>query len=300
VGTAYSAGQICTVSYIFQPQYPGQRLGAVAAVDNNGNPMGTSYLSGLGTGPQISFSPAVQSVVGTGYIYPSSVAVDAAGDVFIADYNQPTLFEVPAGGGPTVPVGSGVGQPTAVAVDGAGNLYVTDGLTGITYQLHPIGGGAYSAPTNIAGFTNPQGLAVDGKGDVFVIHNTFITELLQLDGAVSATGATANVSTGFGGSNGFGPRGVAVDSNGNVYVADTVNNALLEVPAGCLNSICWPRAASTSRMVWRWTPLEMSTSATLAPAQSRSTYPRPGRLLLLRAAFRMCVPSRSTAAAICT
>jgi sugar lactone lactonase YvrE len=54
------------------------------------------------------------------------LAVDAAGDVFIADDRHNRVVEVPAGGGAQFTVGSGLNYPTGVAVDGAGDIFIAD------------------------------------------------------------------------------------------------------------------------------------------------------------------------------
>jgi DNA-binding beta-propeller fold protein YncE len=64
--------------------------------------------------------------VGTGLSNPRGAAVDAAGDVFIADTYNSRVVEVPAGGGPQTTVGAGFGYPWGVAVDGAGDVFITD------------------------------------------------------------------------------------------------------------------------------------------------------------------------------
>ena len=57
---------------------------------------------------------------------PYSVAIDRAGDVFIADYCNNRVLEVPVGGGAPIAVGSGLNSPYGVAVDGTGNVFIAD------------------------------------------------------------------------------------------------------------------------------------------------------------------------------
>ncbi len=57
---------------------------------------------------------------------PTGVAVDGAGDVFIADNQNNRVVEVPAGGGAQTTVGSGLYYPQGVAVDGAGDVFIAD------------------------------------------------------------------------------------------------------------------------------------------------------------------------------
>ncbi len=74
----------------------------------------------------VTFTGAQITVPTSGLSHPYGVAVDGAGDVFIADQNNGRVVEVPAGGGAQVTVGSGLNQPTGVAVDGAGNVFIAD------------------------------------------------------------------------------------------------------------------------------------------------------------------------------
>ena len=68
-------------------------------------------------GQSVVFAGA-QTTIGSGLYYPYGVAIDGAGDVFIADFDNHRVVEVPAGGGPqtTVPA-SGLNSPTGVAVE---------------------------------------------------------------------------------------------------------------------------------------------------------------------------------------
>ena len=67
-----------------------------------------------------------QTTVGSGLNIRCGVAVDGAGDVFIADTCNSRVVEVPAGGGAQTTVGSGLNHPYGVAVDGAGDVFIAD------------------------------------------------------------------------------------------------------------------------------------------------------------------------------
>ncbi len=54
------------------------------------------------------------------------MAVDGAGDVFIADSGNHRVVEIPAGGGAETTVGTGLSSPSGVAVDGAGDVFISD------------------------------------------------------------------------------------------------------------------------------------------------------------------------------
>ncbi|MGA2538973.1 MAG: kelch repeat-containing protein, partial [Terracidiphilus sp.] len=89
----------CTVNVTFAPQAPGLRLGAVILTDADGDLVASVPISGIGNGPAIAFGPGVQSTIpGTKSWNPQGVALDSAGDVFIADSNNNQVVEIPAGG----------------------------------------------------------------------------------------------------------------------------------------------------------------------------------------------------------
>jgi predicted outer membrane repeat protein len=211
----------CIVLVTFAPLAPGLRMGAVQLMDNSGNLLNTTFIKGVGQGPAIAFGPGVQTTVGTGLDNPGGVAVDAAGDIFIADYLNAAVLEVPAGGGvqTTVPA-SGLRNPWGVAVDGAGDVFFADYWNEDVVEI-PAGGGVQT--TVGSGLSHPAGVAVDGAGDVFIADsgNNRVVEV------PAGGGAQTTVGTGL-----SNDRGVAVDGAGDVFIADTFNNRVVKVPAG--------------------------------------------------------------------
>jgi CSLREA domain-containing protein len=117
-------------------------------------------------------------------------------------------------------------DPEGIAVDGIGNIWVTDVNLDNLYKI-PYSGGSYSTPVLIDGDTlcNPYGVAVDGHGNVFVA-NSAISGLLFNNNActenvVEYVGGVLAGKTVIGNTRAFtSPNGIAVDSSGNVYVAD--------------------------------------------------------------------------------
>ncbi|MGC9159814.1 MAG: hypothetical protein ACP5FH_12605, partial [Terracidiphilus sp.] len=98
--TSNPVDTICTVPITFNPQYPGLRTGALT-VNNGSSIVGTVGLTGMGTGPLGVFQPGTASVlnVGTSLTYPAGVAVDSAGDLYIADTDKNSVVKVTAAGG---------------------------------------------------------------------------------------------------------------------------------------------------------------------------------------------------------
>ncbi|HEY9072701.1 MAG TPA: NHL repeat-containing protein, partial [Desulfobaccales bacterium] len=196
--TTYDSDTVCTVDVTFAPLRPGQRLGAVVLTDGSGNPLATTYLSGNGVGPLVNFAtvnagaytPSALTTLGTGFSYPAGVAVDASGNVFVADTSHGAVKEIVAAGGYTTvnTLSSGFNNPRGVAVDGSGNVFVADwSSSGVKEMVAVNGSIPASSPTILAlgsGFDLPTGVAVDGSGDVFVADrgSNKVKEMVAVNG----------------------------------------------------------------------------------------------------------------------
>jgi streptogramin lyase len=158
--------------------------------------------------------------LGSGFVNPYDVALDAAGDLFIVQQSSGTVTEIPAGNGTPVQLGSGLGPSNGVAVDAAGNVYVASFSSNAVYKI-PAGNGT---PVAIgSGFSGPTGVAVDVLGNVYVadFNNNAVKEIPVGGGAPFAIGSGFSI-----------PNGVAVDVSGNVYVADSGNGSVKKIPVG--------------------------------------------------------------------
>ncbi len=220
IGTVTS-GSTCTVNVTFAPLYAGVRQGAIEIVDSSGNLITTTYINGVGGGPQIAYGSNAETTIINGLADPEGVAVDGAGDVFAVDTFLDSVVKLPAGGGTPVNVGSGLSYPIGIALDGAGNLFVAD--TNGVQEFLAVGG--YTTKIALpSSFYLVGGLTVDGSGNLYVddwLRNT----VYQL----SASGGYATLKPLGSGFN--EPAGLAVDASGNVFVADSGNNAVKEILA---------------------------------------------------------------------
>lgn len=189
---------------------------------------------------RLSASAATISQVGSGLWLPWGVAVDAGGDIFIADSNNARVVEeIPDGAGgytQTVPIDSGLNFPEAVVVDRSGDLFIADyGLNEVLRET-PNGSGYTQSVVDVPMLNHPYGLAVDPSGDLF-IADTYNSRVLE------------EVPNGVGGYNqtvvGSGwdyPNGVAVTSSGDLWVAEPAYGGIIEeVPNG---SGGWTRATT--------------------------------------------------------
>ena len=255
VGTTYAAGSTCTVEYTFTPTRPGQRQGAIVLESNASPaaPLGTALLAATGTGPLATFPGSTAlSTVSSGYS-PEGIAVDGAGDVFVADYYNQVVKKIEAGTGGDAPgvvsasstvvtVGSGFSYPSGgLAVDGAGNVFVADTPSGTVYEIEAGTGGnaagmVSSSSTVVtvgSGFNFPQAVAVDGAGNVFV-PDTGNAALYEIEAGTggNAPGAVSSSSTVVTVRSGGAPSSVAVDGAGDVFVVDGISSLVYEIEAG--------------------------------------------------------------------
>lgn len=225
----------CQITIAFTPNSVGKQTSSVVLADASGNALATAYLQGVGQGPLITVDPGTQSQLGSGFKAPAGVAVDHAGNTFIADALNNVITEIPVGGGTAVNLAiqtaspaTPLSGPLGVAVDGAGNLYVAD--TGNNRVVEaPLVNGAYavSAAVEIAtGLNKPSGVFVRGTGDLYVADTGDNTIVLYPNSGLKF-GAAQNLGTALN-----APLAVTADAFGNLYIADSGNNQIVELPNG--------------------------------------------------------------------
>lgn len=182
-------------------------------------------------GQSVAFA-GLQIGVGSGLSGAHGIAVDGAGDVFIAESGATGIVEIPAGctsSSCQVTVGSGLSGPYGVAVDVAGDVFAADTGNSRVVEI-PAGCSSSSCQVIIgSGFKNPEGVAVDNNGDVFVAD----TGNAQVVEVPAGGGSQTTVGSGF-----TSPAGVAVDAAGDVFVGDSGASQVVKVPAGCTSSSC--------------------------------------------------------------
>jgi hypothetical protein len=186
----------------------------------------------------------------SGFNNPYGVAVDSFGNVYVADFNNHRIRKITstgvvttfAGGGSGDGIGTNAGfyQPIGTTIDLIGNIYVTEyggkrirKITSAGVVTTLAGGGSGDGIGTNAGFNNPFGATVDLAGNVYVIDtNTNSIRKITSAGIVStiAGSGTATYLDGSGTYSGFNsPRGIAIDSVGNLYVGDTLSNRIRKI-----------------------------------------------------------------------
>jgi hypothetical protein len=298
-----AVGGTCTESVTFTPAYPGLRVGAVVLLDSSGAVLGTTYISGTGLGGLGVFIPGtIQTVAGDGQWVleqdgglatttdldlPSGVALDGAGNLYIADSAHNRIREVAAstgiistvagngngafggdGGLATAAIAS-LNTPSRIALDGAGNLYIADtgnnrirmitAATGIITTV--AGNGAPGSAANVgdgslataANLNSPGGITLDVSGNLYIADtgNHRIRKVDSSTGIITTVAGSGFISgNGSGGYSGDGgqaslaelnfPYSVAFDSLGNMYIPDSANHRIREVTAvgGVISASC--------------------------------------------------------------
>ncbi len=214
-------------------------------------------------------SGIVGSADGTGsaasFNSPFGVAVDATGNVYVADLSSNKIRKITPAGVVSTLAGSGVAgsadgtgsaasfnNPYGVAVDAAGNVYVTDQTNQKIRKITPAGVvstlagsgelGSVDGTGSAASFYNPTGVAVDAAGNVYVADLTSnkIRKITPAGVVSTLAGSGVYVSAdGTGSGASFkGPAGVAVDATGNLYVTDRYSNKIRKItPAGVVSTM---------------------------------------------------------------
>ncbi len=209
--------------------------GIIGTAAGNGT-LGKSGDGGVATSAQVS--------------RPYGVAFDKTGNLYIADPVYGAIRRVtPDGIISTAFQMPNSGAPTGLAVDSAGNLYIADQWNSLVLKVSPGGTVINLAGTGTAGFSGdggpaasaqlnaPRGVAVDAGGNLYIADalNNRIRKVSS-DGII--TTLAGNGSLGYSGDGGLavnaqlsGPRGLAVDGNGNLFIADFDNNTVRKISA---------------------------------------------------------------------
>jgi sugar lactone lactonase YvrE len=202
---------------------------------------------------------------------PQAVALDGTGNLFIADLGHQRVRKVSADGLITTAAGTGkagftgeggpataarLEAPAHVAVDAAGNLFIAErgnhrvrkvGVDGIITTVAGTDEAGFSGdngPATAAQLDAPHGMAVDAAGNLFVADSkTHRVRKVSPDGIITTVAGTGE--EGFSGDGGPAtqaklnrPEGLAVDTAGNLFIADLLNHRIRKVtPDGIITTV---------------------------------------------------------------
>jgi sugar lactone lactonase YvrE len=257
-------GSICKVSVTFTPAYAGVRSQPLV-IDLSatfGDAPGTDYavigLSGTGLAPLAVAAPGTATLLQAGlatpsyqYLFASCMAVDGAGNAYTPIPLSGTVVEIDKDTTALSTVVGSLSSPQAVAVDPVGTVFIAyanvvikvrsqDGSNVVVNEEDGYGGNygfsGDGGPAYLASLESPQGLAIDPAGNLYVADtgnqrirrvdaNTQIITTYAGGGSILGDGGAATSATL------SSPAGLATDSAGNLYIADSGNNRIRKITA---------------------------------------------------------------------
>ncbi len=241
--------------------------------------------------------------------YPHGVALDAAGNLYIADGGNHVIRKVDAAGVISTVAGSGTrgfggdgGAATAarlfyphrVALDAAGNLYIADTVNNRIRKVDAAGVISTVAGSGTRGFGGdggaataaqlyyPHGVALDAAGNLYIADGgNHVIRKVDAAGVISTVAGSG--TRGFGGDGGAAtaaqlryPEGVALDAAGNLYIADSGNNRIRRLTRALLISSGGIVSATGTPVVQRISPHSLISvfGQGFAPQGTRSSSPQ--------------------------
>jgi uncharacterized protein (TIGR03437 family) len=192
---------------------------------------------------------------------PTGVAVDSSGNVYMTDSVNNLVRKVSGGNFSTIigigATGQTLNHPNGLLVDSKGAIYVSDtshrvlkyanGALTTFAGTGDVGYAGDNGPAAKAVLNNPVGLAIDAAGNVYIADpNEFRIRMVATTGIITTIAGSGHV--GYVGDGGSAltaylnfPNGVALDSSGNIYIADTENNVIrmlsISAPAIAANGV---------------------------------------------------------------
>ncbi len=200
-------------------------------------------------------SPNLNMTVLAAKVVAALALVLVAPQFLLAQYDISTI----AGGGPNglAALSSSIGHPGAIAFDSTGNAYIADiysnrilevsmGTVTVVAGNGASGDSGDGGPATSATLDGPEGVAVDGSGNIFIADtgNALIREVTASNGVIQTVAGSAALGAGYSGDGGPAtsaqlnfPAGVFLDASGDIFIADAMNSAIREVVGGTINTV---------------------------------------------------------------
>ncbi len=194
---------------------------------------------------------------------PYSVAIDGAGNVYVADGGNNVIRRINSGGGISTYAGTGsagysgdgfaastaqLNNPEGISLDNYGNLYIADAGNHVIREVYSTGqintiagtGGSFGysgdhGPANAAQLHSPSAVAIDIYGNVYIADRNN-NAIRKIDNAGDITTIAGNGFVGSGGDNGpaasaqlHSPSGISIYGFGNIYISDEGNNVIRKI-----------------------------------------------------------------------
>lgn len=232
---------------------PSSTIGVTLTVTSASGPGGAiSTIAGNGTAGFL--GDGGQATLAELY-HPAGVTVDGSGNLFVADSANHAVRKISVAGVITTVASFSGGTPSApgegilgdVVVDAAGNLFIADSINQVVRKLSATGALTTVAGNGTQGYSGdggsaaaaslnwPAGLAVDGNGNLF-IADSYNNRIRKVSANGIITTIAGNGAEAFSGDGGpaasaslFLPNGVALDTSGNLFIADFGNNRVRKV-----------------------------------------------------------------------
>jgi streptogramin lyase len=236
--------------------------------------------------PSFSTAPNDWSVAlkytGGGLSWPAGIAVDASGDVWVANASGSSVTEISPSGvllTGAAGYGSGLYGVQAVAVDKTGNVWLADTLLSSAVKLSVSGGAVQSSASFTGGgISGPTSLAIDSQNNVWLSNfaGGTVTELSSQGTPIgSALTASGQMQA---------PIGISIDGSGNAWVADNAlgslfefdrNQALVSTSGYTDNAMVAPVAIAFDASTHAWTVDNGNSGVSLFAAGGRSILTAP-------------------------
>ncbi len=174
--------------------------------------------------------------------FPFELVVDPSGNIYVTDGGNHRVRKITSAGEVMTIGEATLGVPEGIAIDASLNLYIADAAGHKIIKMTPAGGtstlagtgapGFVNGPGNIAQFFNPEGIAVDKVGNIYVgdLSNNAIRKITPAGLVSTLAGGARGFSDGAAtGSKFYEPSGVTVNALGHIFVADVFNSRIRKV-----------------------------------------------------------------------